>query len=136
MTFNSEAAHKKQRHLAYKQPKLKEAAIKYASRLVSTETNAEAFLKALLLKADITFEDQKIVLGNHVFYIADFYLPDYHLIIELDGKHHYTPEGIIKDSNRDSILRELGFDRILRIPNNEAFNLTETTLLDILTITE
>lgn len=132
MTFNSEAAHKKQRHLAYKQPKLKEAAIKYASRLVSTETNAEAFLKALLLKADITFEDQKIVLGNHVFYIADFYLPDYHLIIELDGKHHYTPEGIIKDSNRDSILRELGFDRILRMPNSQVFTLDKESLYKLI----
>ena len=40
-------------------------------------------------------------IGN---YIADYYCSSEKLIIELDGKHHYTKEGIEKDIERDKHL--------------------------------
>jgi very-short-patch-repair endonuclease len=59
------------------------------------------------------------------YYIADFYCPSKRLIIELDGQHHFTPEGILKDQERDNHLEELNI-RVIRFENKEVLNnLTE-----------
>ncbi len=59
------------------------------------------------------------------YYIADFYCPSERLIIELDGRHHYTPEGMEKDRERDDHLEELGI-KVLRFENKDVLNnLTE-----------
>lgn len=55
------------------------------------------------------------------YYIADFYCPAERLIIELDGQHHYTPEGLEKDRERDDHLEELGI-KVLRFENKEVLN--------------
>ena len=51
-------------------------------------------------------------------FIADFYSQEAHLIIEIDGAQHYTPEAQTYDHQRDGYLRSLGLD-ILRIPSVE-----------------
>jgi len=55
------------------------------------------------------------------YYIADFYCPVEKLIIELDGQHHYTPEGIASDTERDEHLEQMNI-RILRFENIEVLN--------------
>jgi very-short-patch-repair endonuclease len=55
------------------------------------------------------------------YYIADFYCPSEKLIIELDGNHHFSPEGIEKDRERDEYLKELGI-KVLRFENKEVLN--------------
>lgn len=55
------------------------------------------------------------VLGN---YIADFYCPSSHLIIELDGSQHYFDENIIKDAERDEYFYNLGIT-VLRFTNSQ-----------------
>lgn len=55
------------------------------------------------------------------YYIADFYCSSEKLIIELDGQHHYTPEGIEKDIERDEHLALMG-KRVLRFENKEVLN--------------
>jgi len=55
------------------------------------------------------------------YYIADFYCPSEKLIIELDGQHHFTPEGIEKDMERDNHL-ELMNIKVLRFENKEVFD--------------
>ena len=58
-------------------------------------------------------------------YIADFYCSSEKLIIELDGKHHYTKEGLQKDKERDDHL-DLMNKKVLRFENKEVLNnLTE-----------
>jgi len=58
-------------------------------------------------------------------YIADFYCSSEKLIIELDGQHHYTPEGIEKDIERDTHLALMD-KKVLRFENKEVLNnLTE-----------
>jgi very-short-patch-repair endonuclease len=58
------------------------------------------------------------------YYIADFYCPSEKLIVELDGKHHFTPEGIENDSYRDNHLEEMNI-KVLRFENKEVLsNLT------------
>ena len=59
------------------------------------------------------------------FYIADFYCPSEKLIIELDGQHHYTPDGITKDIDRDKHIEMMNI-KVLRFENKEVLtNLTE-----------
>ena len=66
------------------------------------------------------------------FWIVDFYLPDYHLVIELDGSQHYTEEGLAKDQIRTEVLTDLGFKNIIRFKNEEVFNLSLNRLKLIL----
>jgi len=62
---------------------------------------------------------------SFINFIVDFYCSSENLIIELDGQHHYTPEGIEKDKERDAQLAQLG-KKVLRFENKEVLNnLTE-----------
>ena len=51
-------------------------------------------------------------------YIADFCCPSEKLVIELDGQHHYTPQGKAKDLDRDAHLALMKF-KVLRFENKE-----------------
>lgn len=51
-------------------------------------------------------------------YIVDFYSPECHLVIELDGDSHYTEEAQAHDRARDAYLHSLGL-RVLRFTNEE-----------------
>ena len=62
----------------------------------------------------IRFQRQKAI-GN---YIADFYCARAGLIIELDGKWHYTTENGAYDIVRQNELEGMGFE-ILRYSNSE-----------------
>ncbi len=59
------------------------------------------------------FYKQRII-GN---YIADFYCPAAHLVIELDGSQHYENTAILKDNERTRYFESRGLT-VLRIPNN------------------
>jgi very-short-patch-repair endonuclease len=52
---------------------------------------------------------------------AKFYCPAEKLIIELDGQHHYTPDGISRDTERDKHLEMMNI-KVLRFENKEVFN--------------
>ena len=104
----------------YNLPYLKE----YRINLRKNMTEAELVLWEVLKDKKLCgrkFRRQHSI-GN---YIADFYCSSEKLIIELDGQHHYTPEGIEKDMERDAHLALL--DKIvLRFENKEVLNnLTE-----------
>ena len=49
-------------------------------------------------------------------FIADFYCHKAKLVIEIDGSHHYTPEGKAYDENRTEILERYGL-YVLRFSN-------------------
>ena len=51
-------------------------------------------------------------------YIADFYVHEYQLVIEVDGNHHLSEEARVYDAQRTAILESLGL-RIIRFPNDE-----------------
>jgi very-short-patch-repair endonuclease len=54
-------------------------------------------------------------------YIADFYCSSEKLIIELDGQHHYTSDGITKDIYRDDHLKMMHI-KVLRFENKDVLN--------------
>jgi very-short-patch-repair endonuclease len=53
-------------------------------------------------------------------YILDFYCFDEKLAIELDGKQHYTKEGVMIDTERDAFLTAQGIT-VLRFENGRVF---------------
>ena len=78
-------------------------------------TDAEIALWSKLRRKQINklqFYRQK-PLGN---FIADFYCPSAHLVIEIDGGQHYTEEGVTRDCRRDAFLNSIGLS-VLRFSN-------------------
>ena len=51
-------------------------------------------------------------------------------MIELDGAHHFTEDGIERDKNRDEHLKSLGIN-VLRFENFEIFDYPQRTLDEI-----
>jgi very-short-patch-repair endonuclease len=61
------------------------------------------------------------------YYIVDFYCPAEQLVIELDGKHHFTEEGLKYDAERTKHLNSLKI-RVIRFENDEVFQNVEAVL--------
>ena len=66
-------------------------------------------------------------IGN---YIADFYCPQYLLVIELDGQIHYNPVNMERDSIRTEYLNSLGIT-VIRFENKDIFEKIEFVLEEI-----
>ena len=69
-------------------------------------------------------------------YILDFYCPQLHLCIELDGAPHYTLEGSEHDYRRDEwLLQEKGI-RIIRFENIDIFKRQDEVVEHIREVTK
>lgn len=55
-------------------------------------------------------------------YILDFYCPQLHLCIELDGAPHYTIQGGENDLQREELLLQEHGIRTIRIENKDVFD--------------
>ena len=51
-------------------------------------------------------------------YIADFVVHEFKIVIEVDGEHHFTREGLARDLTRDAWLRSQGY-KVLRFNTGE-----------------
>ena len=60
-------------------------------------------------------------------YIVDFYCPEEHLIVELDGEVHYNDEGVIYDKQRTKYLESLGL-KVVRFENQDVLRNTDYVL--------
>ena len=96
-----------------------------ARSLRNKPTNAEKCIwKRIKLKhLGYIFYRQKPI-GN---YIVDFYCPKAHLVIEIDGGHHFTQDGAGNDRNRDEYIKSLGLV-VLRFPNSEVIKNTDRVI--------
>jgi len=65
-------------------------------------------------------------------YIADFYCPDFKLVVELDGDSHYQDDAQEYDYVRDEFMRGIGL-QVLRFTNIEMMNNLDGVLLVIAT---
>ena len=61
----------------------------------------------------LTINRQKVI----GYYIADFYIAEAKLVIELDGAQHFEPENSEKDRERDAYMNSLGI-LVLRYTND------------------
>lgn len=98
--------------------------MEYRKELLSKSTKAEISLYETLSLLDINFVKQCPILGMDKFYICDAYLPDYNLIIEMDGEYHYTNEQLKKDRKRDNMLHRMGYC-IIHFNNEEISDIEE-----------
>ena len=60
----------------------------------------------------LTIHRQKVI--GH--YIADFYIPEAKIVIELDGSQHFEPKHAEKDRERDAYMESFGI-LVLRYTN-------------------
>jgi very-short-patch-repair endonuclease len=105
-----------------------QAAVNLRKTMTPTETRLWEYLRANRL-AGLKFRRQQPIDG----FIADFYCHAAGLVVELDGAvHHHTQE---YDQLRDQIIAARGL-LILRFPNDEVEQATETVLEKIRQIAE
>lgn len=63
-------------------------------------------------------------------WIVDFYLPAAHLVVEVDGSQHFTPEAVARDAVRTAALRRMGL-RVLRFDNRQVLLETDAVVEQI-----
>lgn len=114
-------AHKEKRLIKYSNKSIKERAESFRTRLVKNQTDSEKKFKAILKMLGIHYDFQKILYTERSFYIVDFYLPDYGIVIEVDGGYHEEEDQKIKDKMRDAVVMAQ-VKRVYRFKNEEIEN--------------
>ena len=89
-----------------------------AERMRREPTPAEKLLYMELLKAFAPYEASVHCQEPIGYYIADFMIYPFRLVVECDGSHHHTPKGLAYDGRRETAMRELGIFT-LRFDNAE-----------------
>ena len=64
-------------------------------------------------------------------FVVDFVIHEHSLIIEVDGEHHFTPDGLNRDVRRDNWLEAQGC-RILRFNTGEVADCFDGCIEEIL----
>ena len=67
-------------------------------------------------------------------YILDFYCPELHIGIELDGNDHFTPEGSLYDEQRSEYLSRTCGIQLLRFENKDVYHHMDSILEQIKTL--
>ncbi len=87
-------------------------------RLIEHRTNIEKEIEKILINNKINFVFQYPIRCKFG-YIADFFLPDYNLIIECDGERWHKNK--LRDNHKTHYLIGKGY-KILRLKGNEILN--------------
>jgi very-short-patch-repair endonuclease len=95
--------------------KVKGGLAKFAYKNRHNKTPAEKLLRRRLQSWDIRFKSQKTINNK---YIADFFLYDRHVVLEVDGEYHYTEQQQAYDERRTKFLESLGLT-VVRISNEQ-----------------
>lgn len=91
----------------------------YRKGLVTKRTKSEQLVKDILKAANrvqCIFQKAFYICGS--LYFADFYLPKYKVIWEIDGGYHKTTAQKKKDEKRTAFLESVGI-KVVRIQNEE-----------------
>lgn len=113
---------------------------RYRSEVLSGEqkqkqTQYELLLTEALVENQIMFESQKPIYHHKWYYVADFFIhtkSGKRLIVELDGKHHYTKAGYRHDTIRGQRLSGTYQIHTLRYSNRVAVKDINRIIADIL----
>jgi very-short-patch-repair endonuclease len=106
--------------------------ISYRNKLISNKTNSEQRIENLLIESKIKYEFQYPITIEDHFYIVDFYLPNYNIYIEIDGKQHDLKLYKEKDKRRKSEINKYYNLKEIRIKNKMVVKLNLTNFLIIL----
>ena len=92
----------------------------YQQDLIKNITPAEKEFRQFIKNLKIRHEFQKIIRTQKKYYIVDFYLIDYHTVIEIDGEYHDDKEQKKLDKTRQSNLRRSKIvSKVIRFKNYE-----------------
>lgn len=99
---------------------------KYKKELIKKSTKSELIFKNRLDKIGLKYIFQKGFLAGKTFVIADFYIPEKKLVIEIDGSIHYLKYVAFRDKLKDEYYKTRRFN-VIRIKNEnvESFDLNE-----------
>jgi very-short-patch-repair endonuclease len=100
---------------------------KRVSTLRDKATIHEKIFLRMLRDAKIPYVFQKPFYNYAYFLIADFYLPDHRMCVELDGSQHYTPEALEKDSKRAEWLSGKDIS-VWHIKNRDVLKMTPNSI--------
>ena len=97
----------------------------YRLKLVQNATESEKITKANLKVLGYKYYFQYIIWPSpYKFYVADFYLPEFGLVLEIDGGYHDEEAQEKKDKIRESNIKAKGYN-IARLTNSQC-GVTET----------
>ena len=122
MDFRLEAIRSANRKRRRKRNGLGDSPQNTADKLTRAETPAEGVMKAILNFLKVHFIFQKPFYfseGSPRFYVVDFDIPWYSLIIEVDGNQHKEPRQRDYDNVRSYRLKKYSNRDVLRFTNDE-----------------
>jgi len=110
----------------------------FNSKLIKNATMQEKILGKLLKSKKVKTDVQRVIYIDYncvinKFYVADIYLPELNLIVEVDGGYHTTEKQKEKDYDRDQDLKSVGY-KVFRCTNEEVLKnpeLVYNTILEI-----
>jgi Uncharacterized protein conserved in bacteria len=108
----------------------KQVAEECAVKLVERASPAELLLKEALIEYNVNFEFQKPLYSERFRYVADFYIIDQRLIVELDGSTHNGTKSADTQRSAD-IINHYGYD-VIRFKNKAVFKDVKAVLGEIL----
>lgn len=110
----------------------------FKNKLITNQTEAEKTFKAILKSAEIEYSFQHIIFYRKTtgakscsFYIADFYLPRYNTIVEIDGGYHDSKEQKKIDKERTKAIKNNGIAHVKRYTNNDVLTDQSFILADL-----
>lgn len=91
----------------------------YRNELLSKSPQSEKRVCKILDELGIRYIRQYPIHTPRKNFYADIYVPSLRLIIEVDGKYHFTDKQKRLDNNRSACLRRMGFSiyRVINLPN-------------------
>jgi very-short-patch-repair endonuclease len=104
---------------------------KRAAELRKNRTVHEQLVQLLLDDLHIKYKFQYPIFNEWYFLIADFYIPRYKLLIEVDGNQHKEYKKYAQEEKRKVWLTGMGY-KILRIDNIDVFKLKKKDLLSLI----
>ena len=103
-----------------------------------TKTNSQRLRREMTQEERLLWYDFLKKLPNNVYrqkpvgsYIADFYIANPRIVIELDGSQHRREDGMKYDQKRDEYMQGLGI-KVLRYRNVDVSQKFSTVCRDIL----
>lgn len=87
-------------------------------KMRATPTASERLMQSKLRAAGIAAIYQYPVVFTESYFVADFYLPKFGVILEIDGDCHLSEEQRRKDNQKDTAYKTHGF-HVVRILNRD-----------------
>ena len=102
--------------------------------LAKSLTPAETYVSNALAENKITFQMEKPFVmdwKNEYFCFADIYIPQYNIVIEVDGKYHNDEKQKWRDSQKDAFYKSQKI-KVLRITNSAAQTRSKNELVELI----